>query len=180
VHLEAGASRSILNYGRGKHLAGSGRSPQACKCNCHNIIVFGYRGVLSVLFALGGRQLLGEIEPGCHELLEQRAARAARAEWARPDADAGHPEDPSTVASFGRYRPCALCRAPAVVDFPARGPQDPTAPLCDRCASCARNGAVTLGWCEAGHHYGRPLHTCPRHRIQFVALNPTIHSRRRR
>jgi hypothetical protein len=46
----------------------------------------------------------------------------------------------------GRRRPaeCAVL-APAVVDFPARGPQDPTAPLCDRCATCARNGAVTSG-----------------------------------
>ena len=84
------------------------------------------------------------------------------------------------MASSGPYRSCALCRAPAVVDFPARGPQDPTAPLCDRCATCARNGTVTLGWCEAGHHYGRPLHTCPRHRIRFVALSTTVHSRRRR
>ena len=84
------------------------------------------------------------------------------------------------MASSGPYRSCALCRAPAVVDFPARGPQDPTAPLCDRCATCARNGTLTLGWCEAGHHYGRPLHTCPRHRIQFVAFSNTIHSRRRR
>jgi hypothetical protein len=64
--------------------------------------------------------------------------------------------------------------------LPRPRPQDPTAPLCDRCATCARNGTVTLGWCEAGHHYGRPLHTCPRHRIRFVALSATIHSRRRR
>jgi len=60
-----------------------------------------------------------------------------------------------------------------------RGPRYPTAPLCDRCATYVRNEAGILGWCEAGHHYGRSLQTCPRHRIRFVALSTTIRSRRR-
>lgn len=82
------------------------------------------------------------------------------------------------MGTDARATPCVLCGAAAVIEFPVRGADAPSAPLCDHCAGLARNRLITLGWCEAGHHYGRPLHLCRRHRIQFVSLGiPTCTER---
>jgi hypothetical protein len=75
---------------------------------------------------------------------------------------------------------CVLCDAVATVEFPARGAEMPGALLCDHCAGLARKQLVTLGWCQVGRHYGRPLHICRRHRIQFVSLGTPDRWRRRR
>ena len=84
------------------------------------------------------------------------------------------------MGTDARATPCVLCGAAAVIEFPVRGADAPAAPLCDHCASLTRNRLVTLGWYEAGHHYGRPLHLCRRHRIQFVSLGiPTRTDSRR-
>ena len=39
-----------------------------------------------------------------------------------------------------------LCGAAAVIEFPVRGADAPSAPLCDHCAGLARNRLITLGW----------------------------------
>jgi len=86
----------------------------------------------------------------------------------------------TAMATLAPATPCVLCGAAAVIEFADRGADAPTAPLCDHCAGLARNRLVTLGWCEAGHHYGHPLHLCRRHRIQFVSLGiPTPTDSRR-
>jgi hypothetical protein len=66
---------------------------------------------------------------------------------------------------------CALCGAPAASTVDARGANHLAAPVCSQCLISVVSGSLRLGWCEPGHHYGRPSQLCRRHRVRFVGLN---------
>jgi hypothetical protein len=133
--------------------------------------------------------VLGKRSSGCHQAAEPMAVLVhLNLGFVEPGRSGGTAGGVIAAAAARAGHAAPIPNRSAGVAFKGRrgggrpvtsGRHDPGAPLCGDWARYARNGTVTLGWCEAGRHHGRPLHTCPCHRIQFVALNVAdVRSRR--